>query len=82
MREPPPKPEPPPPPPKPARVSFIAYPGGRIFLDNKPIGRDVTGTLILKPGQYVVRIENRFVGSHTESIEVSDGQVGLIAIHW
>lgn len=80
--EPPPKREPPPPPPKPARVSIIVYPGGRIFLDDKPIGRDVTGTLILKPGQYRVRIENRFVGSHTESVEVADGQLGPITIHW
>jgi hypothetical protein len=82
LREPPPKPEPPPPLPKPARVSFIAYPGGRIFLDDKPIGRDVTGALILKPGQYVVRVENRFVGNHTETVEVADGQVGPITIHW
>ena len=81
-REQPPKREPPPPPPRPARVSFIAYPGGKIFIDDKPIGRDVTGTLILKPGLYLVRIENRFVGNHTESVEVTDGQVGPITIHW
>lgn len=82
LREPAPRPEPPPPPPRPARVSFIAYPGGRIFLDDKPIGRDVTGTLILRPGSYVVRVENRFVGHHTETVEVADGQTGPITIHW
>jgi hypothetical protein len=82
VRESPPKREPPPPPPKPARVSFVAYPGGRIFLDDKPVGRDVTGMLILKPGRYLVRVENRFVGNHTESVEIGDGQVGPITIHW
>jgi hypothetical protein len=74
--------EPPPPPPKPARVSFVAYPGGKIFIDDKPIGRDVTGLLILKPGSYTIRVENRFVGNHTERIEVTDGQTGQIAINW
>lgn len=74
--------EPPPPPPKPARVSFAAYPGGRIFIDNKPIGSDVTGTLILKPGRYTIRIENRFVGTYSEEISLSDGQTGRIEIAW
>jgi hypothetical protein len=63
-------------------VTFAAYPGGRIFIDDKPIGRDITGTLVLKPGSYQIRVENRFLGSHTEQIELSDGQVGQIAINW
>ena len=63
-------------------MSFIAYPGGKIFIDDKPIGRDVTGTLILKPGRYQIRIENKFVGTHTEWIEIADGQVGQISIKW
>jgi len=75
-------PPPPPPPPKPARVSFAAYPGGRIFIDDKPIGRDVTGTLILKPGSYTIRVENRFIGSFTQQIQISDGQTGSIEITW
>jgi hypothetical protein len=80
--EPPPHREPPPPPPKPARVAFIAYPGGAIFLDGKRLGQDVTDTLTLPAGSYQVRIVNRFVGETTTTIELSDGQTGVIPIHW
>ena len=80
--DPPPVREPPPPPPKPARVSFVAYPGGRIFLDEKPIGRDVTSTLVLRPGRYLIRVENKFVGDHKQWFVLEDGQTGQIEILW
>ncbi|MGN6108236.1 MAG: hypothetical protein ACTHU0_24225 [Kofleriaceae bacterium] len=69
-------------PPEPARVSIVAFPGGKIFLDDKPIGRDATGTLVLKPGRYVIRVENRFVGQYSESVKIREGQTGAITITW
>ncbi|MGN6108234.1 MAG: hypothetical protein ACTHU0_24215 [Kofleriaceae bacterium] len=74
--------EKPPLPPKPARVSFVAFPGGKILIDGKPIGRDATGTLVLKPGTYVIRVENRFLGHHSESVDIDEGQTGAIEINW
>lgn len=76
------RPDPPPPPPKPARITLIAYPGGKIFVDGKPVGRDATGTLVLKPGSYEIRVENRFVGDHTQTITLGDGQTGTVTISW
>lgn len=76
------RPEPPPPPPKPARVSFAAFPGGKIFVDGKPVGTDATGTLVLKPGSYVVKISNRFLGEHSTTVELTDGQSGVISLEW
>src|SRR5687768_16871285 len=38
---------PPPPPPKPATVSFLAYPGGRIYVNSKLMGTDSTGAMSL-----------------------------------
>lgn len=76
-------PEPPKPvPPKPARVSLVALPGGKITLDGKAVGRDATGTLVLKPGSYEVKVENRFLGTHTATIQVQDGQTGVVKIEW
>ena len=76
------KPEPPPPPPKPARVSFAAFPGGQIFVDGRPVGRDATDTLVLKPGTHSVRVLNRFLGEHTATVEISDGETGVITVSW
>lgn len=70
------------PPPEPARVSIVAFPGGKIFIDDKPVGRDATGPLVLKPGTYVIRVENRFVGHHSESVWIDEGQTGAITITW
>jgi hypothetical protein len=67
---------------KPASVSFLAFPGGKILVDGQLAGRDATGTMVLKPGAYTVRIENRFLGTETRSITLDDGQTGVIAIHW
>lgn len=80
----PPKPAwpPPPPPPKPGMVSFAAYPGGRIFVDGRLVGRDVTGVMALQPGNYTIRVENRFLGTETQTISVYDGQTGTIEIKW
>jgi len=63
-------------------VSFAAFPGGKITVDGQPAGRDATGTLFLKPGAHTVRIENRFLGVETRSVNLDDGQTGVIAIRW
>ncbi|MDC0740807.1 PEGA domain-containing protein [Polyangium mundeleinium] len=75
-------PAPPPPPPKPATVSLVAYPGGRIFVDGKLVGTDSTATLTLTPGRHEVRVENKFVGDTNTSIDVSEGQTGMIVVQW
>ena len=78
-----PAPPPPlPPPPKPGTVSFLALPGGRISVDGVIIGNDATGTLTLKAGSHEVKVENRFLGNHTVSISVSEGQTGVVEIDW
>jgi hypothetical protein len=46
------------------------------------MGHDATATLTLHPGSHAVRIVNRFLGEHTATIEVADGQTGTIPIHW
>jgi hypothetical protein len=61
---------------------IVAYPGGKIFIDDKPMGQDATSTLTLKPGSYTVRVVNRFLGEFTATIEVTDAQTGTIPIHW
>jgi len=71
-----------PPAPKPALVSFVAYPGGRIFVDGKAEGEDVTGQLRLAAGKHTVRVENRFLGSTEVEVELSEGQTGEIRIDW
>jgi hypothetical protein len=63
-------------------VTIVAFPGGKILIDGKSVGRDATGMLVLKPGSYIVRIENRFVGDHSETITLTDGQTGTITIDW
>jgi hypothetical protein len=73
---------PPPPPPKPARVVIVAYPGGKIFIDDKPVGQDQTATLSLAPGSHTVRIINRFLGEITTTIELEEGQTGSIPVRW
>lgn len=80
--DPPSLPAPPPPPPKPASVSFVAYPGGRIFVDGALVGADATTTLTLKPGAHEIRVENRFVGQHSETVHLAEGQTGAITIDW
>lgn len=60
----------------------VAYPGGKIFLADKLVGQDATATLTLSPGNYDIRIVNRFLGEFTTTIEVGDGQTGTIPIHW
>lgn len=77
-----PTPPPRPPRPKPARVSLVATPGGAITLDDKAVGRDSTGTLVLKPGTYRVTVSNRFIGKHEATISISDGQTGVVTIEW
>lgn len=72
----------PPRPPKPAKVSFVAYPGGRIFVDGKAAGTDSTQTLTLAAGQHTVRVENRFLGDTTVDVELSAGQTGEVEIRW
>jgi hypothetical protein len=77
-----PAPEPAPPPPKPASVSFVAYPGGRIFVDGHLAGTDATGIMTLKPGSHTVKVENRFLGEETRTIDLIEGQIGPVEIDW
>jgi hypothetical protein len=37
---------------------------------------------VLKPGSYEIRVENRFLGTHSKTIELTDGQTGQIKIDW
>ena len=74
--------EKPPPPPKPARMSIVAFPGGQIFLDGKLVGRDITDQLVLQPGAHTIKILNRFIGEHSKSVNVADGETGVITITW
>jgi len=75
-------PPPPPPRPKPGRVTIVAFPGGQIFIDDTPAGRDATAVLTLAPGSHRVRIVNRFLGESTATIEIGDGQTGAVPIYW
>ncbi|RJS15369.1 hypothetical protein DRW03_33555 [Corallococcus sp. H22C18031201] len=63
-------------------MSFIAYPGGRIFVDEKPAGVDVTGVMRLSAGKHRVRVENPFLGSTTVEVELVAGQTGQVSIEW
>ncbi len=75
----------PPPPPRrlrPANVSFVAYPGGNIFVDGRPAGRDTTRVMRLAAGDHVVRVENAFVGDTEQTISLSEGETGIVAIRW
>jgi len=75
-------PTPKPAPPKPAKVSLVALPGGSIFVDGKPVGQDETKVLTLKPGNHVVRVENRFLGDHEVELHFQSGQSGSVTIKW
>jgi His-Xaa-Ser repeat protein HxsA len=70
------------PPPKPAHVSFVAFPGGRIFVDGKPVGTDATGQLRLAPGTHKVRVENKYLGNTTVDVELAEGQTGPLRVDW
>ncbi|WP_208729602.1 hypothetical protein [Corallococcus exercitus] len=74
----------PPPPraPSPARVSFVAFPGGRIFVDDKAVGQDTTAPMELSAGIHAVRVENRFLGQITIEVELLEGQTGEVKLEW
>lgn len=67
---------------KPAHVSFMAYPGGHIYVDGKLVGLDVTKTLKLSVGNHTIRVENRFLGETSVDVTLTDGQTGIISIEW
>jgi hypothetical protein len=69
-------------PPKPALVSFVAYPGGQISVDGRPVGSDATRPLKLAVGMHSVHIENRFLGNTTIEVEITEGQTGVIEVRW
>lgn len=73
---------PPPRAPQPARVTFVAFPGGRIFVDDKAVGQDATGPMELSAGTHVVRVENRFLGQVTVEVELLEGQTGEVKLEW
>jgi hypothetical protein len=75
-------PSPPPHHPKPALVSFVASPGGQMFVDGKSIGHDSTSTIKLSAGRHMIRIVNRFVGEESVAVDLSEGQTGVIEIKW
>jgi hypothetical protein len=69
-------------PPKPARVSFAAFPGGRIYVDGKEVGHDASGVLRLSAGNHEVRVENRFLGGASLQVSLSEGQTGVVVVEW
>ena len=69
-------------PPKPVAVSFAAFPGGKIYVNDVYLGKDITGAIVLEPGTHTVRIENRFLGTHNGVVEVIASRPGLIRIEW
>jgi hypothetical protein len=73
---------PPPRKPKAATVSFVAFPGGKIFVDDKAVGVDATTELKLAAGKHQVRIENQFLGSTTIDVELTEAQTGVIKLEW
>lgn len=68
--------------PKPARVSFVAYPGGRIYVNDTLVGTDTTPTMTLRPDSYTVRIDNRFLGTQAIAVELTEGQIGVVLLEW
>lgn len=72
----------PPAPARPYNVSFVAIPGGRIFVDDVELGRDETRVVTLRAGSHAVRVENRFLGVHSRTIELGEGTAGVIRIVW
>jgi hypothetical protein len=74
--------EPPPPPPKPAVVSFVALPGGRIFIDGKLVGMDSTPPMALKAGGHKIVVENRFLDPAVVYVELTEGQTGVVNVEW
>jgi hypothetical protein len=67
---------------KPAKVSFVALPGGTIFVDGKNVGDDQTGILTLKAGIHQVKVQNRFLGDHEHVLTLAPGQSGTVTIQW
>lgn len=63
-----------------AKPASVAFPGGRIFVDGKLMGTDTTATLVLEPGAHDARIENRFLGDHDMTVNIAEGQTGVIVI--
>lgn len=70
------------PPTKPARVSFVAYPGGRIYVDGKLAGTDQTSIMTLAPGKHAVRVENRFLAGQTITVDLPEARVGVVIVEW
>lgn len=68
--------------PKPGKVSIVALPGGSIFVDGKRVGSDETKTLTLSAGVHQIKIENRFLGDHEESLVVEPGDSRQVTIKW
>ncbi len=68
--------------PNPARVSFVAFPGGRIFVNGKAAGQDATAPMELPAGTHSVRVENRFLGQVTIEVELLEGQTGEVKLEW
>ena len=63
-------------------MSFVAYPGGKIFIDDQAAGHDATSVMSLKPGMYSVRVVNRFLGEHKQMITIVEGQTGTVIVAW
>jgi hypothetical protein len=57
-------------------------PGGQIYVDGRLMGRDGTGVLTLKAGSHDVKVVNRFLGEHTTSVDLDDGETGIKKIVW
>jgi len=46
------------------------------------MGTDSTAPMTLKPGMYLMRIENRFLGEKTFNISLLAGQTGVVTLEW
>ena len=53
------------------------FPGGRILIDGTLQGTDETGTVTLTPGTHEVKVENRFLGTHTATVNIEAGQTAV-----
>jgi hypothetical protein len=71
-----------PPPPRPATVSFVAFPGGRIFVDGQLRGSDGTSPITLNAGSHTIRVQNRFLGDKVFTITLHEGQTGVVTLEW
>jgi hypothetical protein len=60
----------------------VAFPGGRIYVNDKLRGVDSTAAISLPAGTYTIRVENRFLGTGSMSVTLEEGQTGVVNVEW